>query len=83
MVIGIVKIVARDTRLTVNQYRQPIGGNMERKKKKTNVCPYCHRTLRKKFIVREAARINGAKTSERKRAAVRENGKKGGRPKKH
>lgn len=38
-------------------------------------CPHCHKQI-------NAAAVLGAQTSEAKAAAARENGKRGGRPKK-
>lgn len=45
-------------------------------------CPHCKKQIEDALIVSEAGRINGRKTSEARTIASRENGKKGGRPKK-
>ena len=45
-------------------------------------CNHCSRDIAENIIIREAARINGRRTSKAKAQAVRENGKLGGRPKK-
>jgi uncharacterized membrane protein YqiK len=46
-------------------------------------CPHCGEYIDLAFNVGAAARAMGSRTSEAKAAAVRENGKKGGRPPKH
>ncbi len=49
-------------------------------------CPYCHReiplSLYAKHFAAEGGRVGGKSRSAAKRHASRENGKKGGRPKK-
>ena len=46
-------------------------------------CQNCGHALTEAEILSEAARINGRKKSEAKANAARENGNKGGRPRKH
>jgi hypothetical protein len=43
-------------------------------------CPHCGKEISDEEIARYFAAIGGRSTSPRKAAAVRENGKKGGRP---
>lgn len=45
-------------------------------------CPNCKHKISDAEIISEAAKINGRKKSEAKAKAARENGKKGGRPRK-
>ncbi len=45
-------------------------------------CPHCGKELSTEEIKAIWAAYNGSKNSDAKRAASRENGKKGGRPKK-
>jgi len=50
------------------------------------ICPHCHNEISEADIARHFAAIGGRKggqsTSEAKRQAARENGKRGGRPRK-
>ena len=46
-------------------------------------CPKCDAVLSDEWIVRQAMSITGSKTSKQRTAASRENGKKGGRPRKN
>ena len=46
-------------------------------------CQNCGHALTELEILSEAAKINGRKKTEAKATAARENGKKGGRPRKH
>jgi len=45
-------------------------------------CPTCKTPIPDKTILKEAASINGSKTSKAKQNSSRLNGKKGGRPRK-
>ncbi len=50
-------------------------------------CPFCHQEISLSFYAKHFAavggRVGGKSRSAAKRSASRENGKKGGRPKKH
>lgn len=45
-------------------------------------CPHCSKEIKDGLIAAHIGRRGGSRTSEAKRAAVRANGRKGGRPRK-